>query len=435
VGGVEDPERAEVVRRMVAAGVLTGGEPRLVLGGSTGAFELRDFLVRNRIPFDFRPDPGADAAVWCEIPGVATLVDPTVVEVARAIGLVAPPARERYDVVIVGAGPAGLAAAVYAASEGLSTAVVEALAPGGQAGTTSRIENYLGFPDGISGAELASRGRRQAERFGAEILLARRVVEGGGTDAEGHRLVLDDGAELRTSALVCATGVAWRLLDRPGVVELLHRGIYYGAAPGEAPGLRGKDVVIVGAGNSAGQAAMFFVDWARSITLVVRGARLSTSMSSYLSERIEAHPDITVRYGTEVSAALGDDWLRRVRLRTTAGGTSELPTEAMFVCIGGEPQTQWATPRGIQVDAAGYLLTGSALIVDPATGRPPGWLEARAPMPLETSLPALFAIGDVRAQSTKRVSTAVGEGAMVVKLVHELRGLGARRGDGAGGEG
>jgi thioredoxin reductase (NADPH) len=414
-----DAEREAVLGRMVDAGIMREGVPRLAITGSGPASELRDFLVRNRIPFDFRPDPGSTELVRCDLPGAPSLLDPTLREVAIALGIYRTPSRDLFDVAIVGAGPAGLAAAVYAASEGLSTVLVERFAPGGQAGTTSRIENYLGFPDGISGAELAERSRDQALRFGVELLLVREVVDGGDADGGRHRLVLDDGTELGARVLVVATGVEWRKLDRPGVAEMLGRGVFYGAAAGEAPGLRDKHVVIIGAGNSAGQAAVFFADWAVSVTMIVRAERLSESMSAYLADRLVADPRITLVFGAVLERVEGDDWIRSVVVSTGPEERSTLPAGALFVCIGGEPRTEWARERGVQVDAAGYILTGSDLETD-GSGRPEGWDAERRPFPLETSSPGMFAIGDVRANSTKRVSTAVGDGAMVVKLVHEL---------------
>jgi thioredoxin reductase (NADPH) len=416
---VVDTERHAVLDRMVDAGIMREGAPRLVITGSGTASELRDFLMRNRIPFDFRPDAGSTELVRCDLPGAPTLLDPTLAEVAIALGIYRTPTQDVYDVAIVGAGPAGLAAAVYAASEGLSTVLIERFAPGGQAGTTSRIENYLGFPDGISGAELAERSRDQALRFGVELLLVREVVDGGDAEGGRHRVVLNDGTELGARVLVVATGVDWRKLDRPGVAEFLGRGVFYGAAAGEAPGLRDKHIVIIGAGNAAGQAAVFFADWALSVTMIVRAERLSDSMSAYLAERLAADPRVTVSFGSVLDRVDGDDWIRSVDVSIGAHDRTTLPAGALFVCIGGEPRTEWARERSVQVDPAGYILTGSDLETD-ASGRPTGWGPQRRPFPLETSDPGMFAIGDVRAQSTKRVSTAVGDGAMVVKLVHEL---------------
>ena len=422
MGEVVDPEalaRAQTRQRMVAAGIMDPGAARLIVSGSSPAHELRDFLVRNRIPFEYRPAPGAPYAVRCELPDGVTLVEPTLVEVAIALGLYTMPSKDLYDVAIVGAGPAGLAAAVYAASEGLSTVLVERFAPGGQAGTTSRIENYLGFPDGISGAELAQRSRDQALRFGVELLLVREVVGGDAGSAGHHHVELDDGARFGARSLVVATGVEWRRLERPGVEEHLHRGVYYGAGASEAPGVRGKHIVVVGAGNSAGQAAVFFAEWAASVTLLVRRSALSATMSAYLASRIAADDRITVRFDTTIDRVEGDGgWIRHIVVEQP-GGQVTLDVGALFICIGGEPRTEWTRRDHIQVDEAGYLRTGSDLLTD-ADGRPEGWTSERTPLPLETNMPRLFAIGDVRAHSTKRVSTAIGDGAMVVKLIHTL---------------
>lgn len=400
-----------VHERMRSSGVHADGDVAVILTGGAQAWQYRDFLTRNRVPYDFRPDEGSTDSVVCRLAGGIELHDPSLVELGRALGLVTEASRDAYDLVVVGAGPAGLAAAVNGASEGLTTVVVERYAPGGQAGTTSRIENYVGFPDGISGAELASRARRQAARLGAEFLLVREVVAGA-DGSERLGVVLSDDERVGARAIVCATGVEWRRLEVPGLDALVGSGVYYGAAASEAPGLQGHDVYIVGGANSAGQAALFFSDWADSVTLLVRGDGLSASMSTYLSDRVAARDNIRVRTHTQVTRVEGDDWLRRLHLRGPGGTAEVVDAHALFVCIGGLPRTEWAAESGLARDERGYLVTGGE-----AAGR--GWPLARAPFSLETSVPGLFAIGDVRRGSTKRVSTAVGEGAQVVTQVHQ----------------
>ena len=403
---------ADIRDRMRAAGILASGDPQVVLTGGAQAQEIRDFLSRSQIPYEFRPGEGSESEVVCVVRDDAELVDPTLVELGTALGIVAPPQRETYDVAIIGAGPAGLAAAVYGASEGLSTVVVERYAPGGQAGTSSRIENYLGFPDGISGFELADRARRQAQRLGAEFLVLREVVSEAHVGAP-HGATLDDGTQIGARSVVCATGVDWRRLPAEGVDGLVGRGVYYGAAASEAPGLTGNDVIVVGGGNSAGQAAVFFSDWARSVTIAIRGDGLSSSMSAYLLDKVDQIDNIRVAPHTEVDAVTGDDWLRSAVLRDNRdGSTRTVEPHALFICIGGEPRTEWAVEAGLAVDQRGYLRTGLDAVTD-------AWPLERDPFLLETSQPGLFAIGDVRHGSTKRVSTAVGEGAMAIKLVHD----------------
>jgi thioredoxin reductase (NADPH) len=395
--------------------------PRVVLTGGPAAYPFRDFLTRASVDFEYRDDEGPEGVAVCTLDDGTCLTSPTLEELARHLGLYAQPSRDVYDFAIVGAGPAGLAAAVYAASEGLTTAVLEREAPGGQAGTSAKIENYLGFPDGISGAELAARARDQALKFGAEILLLRQVERGLPEDGS-FRCFLADGSELRARSVLCATGVEWRRLDVDGVDRLLYAGVYYGAAASEAPGVRDKDVFILGGGNSAGQAAMHFAGWARSVTILVRGDALAATMSEYLCERIEEAPNVSVRTHAELVRVDGDHWLRTITLRDTRTGEEEvLPAHALFICIGGEPQTQWATELGLAVDEWGYLVTGRPALV----ANPGHWPLERDPYPLETLLPGLFAAGDVRHGSTKRVAAAVGEGAMAVSLVHRfLEGTG-----------
>ncbi|MBG6181949.1 NAD(P)/FAD-dependent oxidoreductase [Arthrobacter sp. CAN_A1] len=390
-----------------------GGTGRVVVTGGRHAYPLRDFLTRNDVNFVYLDESDSQDAI-CVLPDGTRLTNPSIVELARGLGLLRAPRLDTYDLVIVGAGPAGLAAAVYAASEGLSTAVLESEAFGGQAGTSSRIENYLGFPDGISGAELAGRARSQAERLGADLLLAREVVSGGERDG---RLLLNlaDGAQLAGRTVLSASGVDWRRLDAPGIDGLLHAGVYYGAASSEAPGTRGRDVFVVGAGNSAGQAAVNFAEFARSVTLLVRGQDPAARMSAYLLNRLKATDNVTILTGVSITSVAGDNWLREITYQDRERGAVTVEAHALFLCIGGEPRTQWAVDDRLALDPAGYLFTGDDLprpLVDL------GWPLGRDPYPLETNRPGLFVAGDVRHGSTKRVATAVGEGAMAVQLVH-----------------
>jgi thioredoxin reductase (NADPH) len=318
---------------------------------------------------------------------------------------------------IVGAGPAGLAAAVYAASDGLSTLVVEEDVPGGQASHTSLIENFFGFPEGIGGAELARMAGRQAEKFGAELMLLRGVV-GSRAGDDGKTVVqVAGGHEVTADAMLAAPGMRWRRLEIDGVDELLGRGVYYGAGRSEAAQCGGDDVVVIGAGNSAGQAVMSLGDAGARVTMVVRGEDLSKSMSAYLVERIKRHPLIDVRLAsqvTELHEEAGD--LGAVTITEAGGRSQQLRAPALFVCIGGTPRTEWAADNGVRTDKNGFLCTGPDLL--DAGRRPAGWAPDRDPFPLETSVPGLFAAGDVRSGSTKRVGSAVGEGAMAVALTH-----------------
>ena len=335
-------------------------------------------------------------------------------QVAAGLGMVAPPSLPEYDLTIVGAGPAGLAAAVNAASEGLRTVVVEAVAPGGQAGTTSMIENLLGFPDGISGSELATRATVQARRFGAELLLARPLV-GVSADGPGYVAELSDGTLVRGRAVLFASGVEWRRLDVPGVDDLLGAGVYYGAGPSEALACTGSRVVVVGGGNSAGQAVVRFSRYARQVTLLVRGHDLGASMSQYLIDQVSAIPNVDVRVRTQVVGVEADDRLRAVIVRS--GDSTEpvrLPADALFICIGGAPRTDGAAGIGLVTNTAGYLVTGSDVAREPGSD----WPLPRQPLPLETNLPGVFAAGDVRCGSVKRCAAAIGEGSMAVALVH-----------------
>lgn len=336
-------------------------------------------------------------------------------DLAAHVGLATAPSAEFYDLVVIGGGPAGLGAAVYGASEGLRTVLVERSATGGQAGQSSRIENYLGFPDGVSGAQLTDRARRQATRFGAEILTAREVT---GLEAHGAARVVrfSDGSAIAAHSVILATGVSYRQLGAPGCDDLTGRGVYYGSALTEASSCEGQDVYVVGGANSAGQAAVFLSRGAKSVTLLVRGESLSASMSYYLIQQIEEAPNITVRTRTVVGEAHGAEHLERLTLRDEAtGGSESVDVQWMFVFIGAAPLTDWLDGTVLR-DRYGFILAGPDLTPD---GRPPvGWELDRPPYHLETSAPGVFVAGDARALSAKRVASAVGEGAMAVMLVH-----------------
>ena len=390
---------------------------------------LRDFFTRTAQPYDFlEPDSPEAAALLAEhglatqdlpvvFDGNAVYRNATVALLAEAWGLSTPPSRKHYELAIVGAGPAGLAAAVYAASDGLSTVVIEADVPGGQASHTSMIENFFGFPDGIGGAELARLAGRQAERFGAELVLLRGV--GGSTgDASGApSLEIDGGFEVTADTVIAANGMEWRRLEVDGVAELLDRGVYYGAGRSEATRCAGDEVVVVGAGNSAGQAVLHLAHAGAKVTMIVRGGQLASKMSAYLVERIEPNPRVDVRLETNVTAVHADgDELEAVTISDGTGKSEQLRAAALFLCIGGTPRTAWAGGAGVRVNQAGFVLTGSGLLEDGR--RPEGWPLDRDPLVLETTIPGLFAAGDLRSGSTKRVAAAVGEGAMAAALVH-----------------
>jgi thioredoxin reductase (NADPH) len=399
---------------------------------SAPSFEVRDFLARNAVPYRWvvvdQPEgqrllhaAGVDGTRLPLVvtPDGQTLVAPGTTEVAAAVGLSTTPATDFYDLVVVGGGPAGLGAAVYGSSEGLRTLLVERQATGGQAGQSSRIENYLGFPDGVSGAQLTDRARRQATRFGTEILTARDVV---GLRAEGPaRLVrFGDGTEVASHAVIIATGVAYRDLEAPGCAELTGSGLYYGSAATEVAECADADVVVIGGANSAGQAAVFFARVAKSVTIVVRASSLAHGMSHYLIEQLEAIDNIGYRLDTVVDEAHGDGHLQGVTLRhVPTGGTELMTTSHAFVFIGAQPRTDWLDGT-LARDPRGFLLTGPDLVVD---GRSPrGWPLDRDPWPLEASIPGVFVAGDARADSVKRVASAVGEGAMAVTLAHRYLG-------------
>jgi thioredoxin reductase (NADPH) len=390
---------------------------------------LRDFLTRTAQPYEFLEPGSPEAAALFAEHGLATQDLPVVVDgndvyrnatvalLGEVWDISTPPSRTHYELAIVGAGPAGLAAAVYAASDGLSTVVIEADVPGGQASHTSMIENFFGFPDGIGGAELARLAGRQAERFGAELVLLRGVVGSTGDASGAPSLQIDGGYEVTADTVIAANGMEWRRLDVDGVAELLDRGVYYGAGRSEAARCAGDQVVVVGAGNSAGQAVLHLARAGAKVTLIVRGDRLASKMSAYLVERIEPNPLVDVRLETNVTAVHADgDELGAVTISDGTGKSEQLRAAALFLCIGGTPRTAWAGGAGVRVNQAGFVLTGSALLEDGR--RPEGWPLDRDPLVLETTIPGLFAAGDLRSGSTKRVAAAVGEGAMAAALVH-----------------
>jgi len=390
---------------------------------------LRDFLTRTAQPYEFlEPGSPEGAALFAEH-GLATQDLPVVVDgndvyrnatvalLGEVWDISTPPSRTHYELAIVGAGPAGLAAAVYAASDGLSTVVIEADVPGGQASHTSMIENFFGFPDGIGGAELARLAGRQAERFGAELVLLRGVVGSTGDASGAPSLQIDGGYEVTADTVIAANGMEWRRLDVDGVAELLDRGVYYGAGRSEAARCAGDQVVVVGAGNSAGQAVLHLARAGAKVTLIVRGDRLASKMSAYLVERIEPNPLVDVRLETNVTAVHADgNELGAVTISDGTGKSEQLRAAALFLCIGGTPRTAWAGGAGVRVNQAGFVVTGSGLLEDGR--RPEGWPLDRDPLVLETTIPGLFAAGDLRSGSTKRVAAAVGEGAMAAALVH-----------------
>jgi thioredoxin reductase (NADPH) len=398
--------------------------PRL----GTRSHELRDMLTRMGIPHGWYSAGSAEGRRLLEeagedgarLPVVVfhsgqVFVDPSDAELVAALGFGTRPAAGAYDLVIVGAGPAGLAAAVYAASEGLDTLVVEPRAAGGQAGTSSMIRNYLGFPRGIGGGDLANRALEQAWLFGANLVLAQRAT---GLRVDGpRRLVrLSDGGEVAAEAVVVASGVAWRRLGVPRLEALVGAGVFYGAAGAEARAMEAQDVCVFGSGNSAAQAALHLARYAASVTLLVRGPDLGASMSDYLVQEIEQAPNVAVRLRTRVVDGLGGHRLEGLVLRCRDdGSTEEVPAAALFVMIGGEPRTEWLS--GVERDDRGYVLTGHDLLGP--DGLPAGWPLKRPPLLLETSIPGVFAAGDVRHRSVKRVASAVGEGAVAVQLVHQ----------------
>jgi thioredoxin reductase (NADPH) len=392
---------------------------------------LKDFLAKSQIPYRWI-EPGAVSDPRIEtalgqgarllpvviFPDGTVLERPTTAVLAAKLGLYTSPnpSRQFYDVVVVGAGPAGLACALYCSTEGLRTVLVEREAAGGQAGLSSRIENYLGFPAGLSGSDLARRGVAQVKRFGTELLAPAQAVK---LTAEGeYRIVtLDDGRELAAHSVVIASGVQWRLLDIPGMDALTGAGVYYGASTTEAASSEGEDVYIVGGANSAGQAAVHFSEVARSVTMLVRGESLSKAMSHYLVERIKEIPNITVLTNSEVESVEGDERLRKISIRRhDLNLTEEREAQSMFVFIGAEPHTQWLDGTLIR-DEKGFLVTGVNLLK--GDKRPPAWPLARDPYLLEASMPGVFAVGDVRDGAVRRVANSVGEGSIVLYFIHQ----------------
>jgi thioredoxin reductase (NADPH) len=408
-----------------AGAALEAGGVRLIGHRfSRASHDLRDFLARNRVParwLDVERDGEARqllkvASVDDDRLPVALLEDgtvlerPTVLELAERLGIAGQPASEHYDLVIVGGGPAGLAAAVYGASEGLKTIMVEREAPGGQAGQSSRIENYLGFPSGLSGSDLARRATDQARRLGAELLTLQ-DASGLRVEGSGRIVELTGGGALSASSVLVASGVSYRQLDVPGFAELTGKGIYYGAALTEARSCADQHVVVIGGANSAGQGAVYFSNYAQRVTILVRGDSLAKSMSHYLIEQIEALDNVEVQTCTEAIGAEGDGRLQALRVRDGDGNESTMDVDACFVFIGAVPRTEWL--EGVVArDERGFILAGLEAKTD-------GWTLQRDPFPLETSVPGVLVAGDVRARSIKRVASAVGEGSMAVSLVHQ----------------
>ncbi|MFL9897975.1 MULTISPECIES: NAD(P)/FAD-dependent oxidoreductase [Paraburkholderia] len=396
---------------------------------SKEAYAIRDFLARGVVEYE-----------WCEVsgdsdclhqlgvldfentrwpivvfPDGSTLYTPTLADIATKLGWVSRPRYHEYDLSIYGAGPAGLSAAVYAASEGLRAVVIERAAVGGQAGTSSLIENYMGFPQGIAGAELAERARQQAVKFGVELLLMREGIRATFTNGK-IEVSLADGSLLRARANICATGIEYRSLRVPGEQRLLNSGLFYGAGASEAPMCDGKKVFVVGGGNSAGQAVMNFAKTAKKVTMIVRGPTLAATLSHYLLDRITQTKNVEVLFGSAVTQLFGDTQLEAIRIVRTSGEDEVVAAERLFVCIGGAPNTDWAKETTIVRDRNGYLVTGADLGEFPEFER--CWPLERRPYFLETSVPGSFAAGDVRFGSVKRVASAVGEGAMAVTFVH-----------------
>ena len=379
---------------------------------SPDCHRLRDFLTRLRIPYDWEVCEGDECRVTFS--SGPALVPPTIRQMAEALGLQTSPRDHCYDVAVVGAGPAGLAAAVYGASEGLTTILLEREAPGGQAGTSSRIENYLGFPGGIAGDDLADRAFAQVQRFGADVVVTRQAnrIEGGDYD---RRIVLDDGEVVTCRCVIIATGASYRRLPARGCDDYLNRGVYYGAAQSEARRVGGQRIHLIGGGNSAGQAAMFFSYYAEHVDIVIRGDDLAKSMSRYLIDELASRSNVSLVTKTEIEAVEGSDEVEAVVLRDAATGkTRREPTHGVFVFIGAEAQTAWVADF-LATDRLGYLLTGT----NAAKAGDPWPLLSREPYLLETNRPGIFAAGDVRSGSIKRVTAGVGEGSAAIAMVHQ----------------
>jgi thioredoxin reductase (NADPH) len=390
---------------------------------------LKDFLAKSQVPYRWiEPDGSLDARVQASLsagtgamptvvfPDGSILERPELAQVAEKLGLVTTPSRRFYDVIVVGAGPAGLACSLYCSTEGLKTVLLEREAPGGQAGLSSRIENYLGFPSGLSGADLARRGVAQVRRFGTEVLAPAEAVE---LVVEGeYRVVrLSNGQELAAHSVVIAAGVQWRRLDVPGMERLYGAGVYYGAAITESSSCKDEDIYIIGGANSAGQAAVHFSEVARSVTMIVRGDALSKSMSHYLVERIATIPNIKVVPNAEVTEVSGETHLEEITIRHVDEKWEErVPAGALFVFIGAEPHTEWLDGVVCR-DRKGFLVTGTNLLNEGK--RPGGWTVDRDPYLLETSIPGVFAVGDVRDSAVRRVANSVGEGSIVLYFVRQ----------------
>ena len=399
---------------------------------SPRSHEVRDFLARSRVPYLFRDyETNEKARARAEELSVGPnrlpllvfgdgrwLAEPSDEELAEHVGMSTEAESPYYDLIIVGAGPAGLAAAVYGASEGLRTVLIDKDAPGGQAGMSSAIENYLGFPDGVSGSELAGRALRQAERFGAEMVVAREAVALR-VEEPNRVVVLDDGAELRAQAVLLALGVSWRMLQAPGCDRLIGRGLYYGAAAAAVPTCRDRDVYLLGAGNSAGQAALYLARYAKSVTMVAPEADFAEKMSEYLLERVKRNGNVSLRPGAKVIAVEGGDLLEKITIEDVQSGEQEtVETSTLFVYIGAAPRTEWLDGVLLR-DEKGFVLAGPEL----QDRDDVHWTLERPCYLLETSVSGVFVAGDVRAGSVKRVGAAVGEGSMAIQFIHEhLRG-------------
>ncbi|WP_313516424.1 FAD-dependent oxidoreductase [Pseudomonas sp.] len=400
--------------------------------GSSDGYAIRDYLARTAVQFEWIELASAEECLGrlgladyaelrfpiVEVSGQPRLFAPSLREIAAQLGQVTLPRFREYDLSIYGAGPAGLSAAVYAASEGLRTVIIERHAAGGQAGTSSMIENFLGFPDGISGASLADRARRQALKFGAELVTMSEGVKAHFEDGR-IKVQLADGGHLTARANICTTGVEYRRLGLANEERFIGRGVFYGAGAAEAPYCADQQVYVIGGGNSAGQAVMHFAEYAARVTMLVRGDSLSQTLSQYLVARIESKVNVEVVFNTDIVQLEGEDSLSGFVTRDRqTGRQTRRKGERLFVCIGGEPNTEWASETDIVRDPAGYLVTGPDLIEH---GEPPVcWPLERQPFYLETSVPGSFAAGDVRHGSIKRVASAVGEGAMAVSFVHRF---------------
>jgi thioredoxin reductase (NADPH) len=400
---------------------------------SARSSEVREFLARNQVPYRWYSSDEPEGERLLRAAGIETvdgeglrlplvitpdgeaLVEPADAELASKVGLATTPAKDFYDLIVIGGGPAGLGAAVYGASEGLRTVLVERTATGGQAGQSSRIENYLGFPDGVSGAQLTERARRQAAKFGAEVLTTRDVV-GLEINGSARSVRFADGTGIDAHTVILATGVSYRRLSAPGLDDMTGRGVYYGSALTEAAACSGQDVFIVGGANSAGQAAVYLSRGAKSVTILVRGSSLEASMSYYLVQQIRNIPNISVRTCTEVIGAQGYQHLESLTLRdTSTGATETVDAQWLFLFIGAAPLTDWLKGL-VECDERGFVVAGPDLSVEGE--KPRGWTLDRSPYHLETSVPGVFVAGDARSESAKRVASAVGEGAMAVMLVH-----------------